>query len=188
MKFGDSINNRSSERTQIFVTRGCVGAIFVIRNLVTHKATPCLDDWLVVTELVPLLLQHWKQFIQLCWDLGICRQMGEVGPRAIQGSVSRNVNKHHPREGLSGGLSDSLSPRFCRLVPSPPVFFCKDVAAALGPHGIPGALCSQGSCSNAPTSVATESLLVSSCRRSLITSASDSGLQGCLRWWLEGER
>ena len=30
-----------------------------------------LDDWLVVEELVPLLLQYWEQLLQLCQDLGI---------------------------------------------------------------------------------------------------------------------
>ena len=51
------------------------------------------------------------------------------------------------------------------------------MAAALGPHGVPAALRFLGSCSDVPSSVAAEGLLVFSCRQSHNASASDSGSQ-----------
>ena len=61
----------------------------------------CLDDWLVVVELVPLLLRHEEQLLQFCWDLGIVinweKQNLEPTSRAQYLGM---LKKHHPREGL----------------------------------------------------------------------------------------
>ena len=96
----------------------------------------CLDDWLVVTESVPLLLQHLEQPRALLGPRD-CRQLGEVRPRAVQQDlVSWNADRHHPREDLSGGLSDYQVLRSCKQVPSSLVSSCEDVATAFGPHGI----------------------------------------------------
>ena len=61
---------------------------------------------------------------------GNCHQLGEVRPQAVQqGSLSRDADRHHSREGLSDGLSDYQIPRSCRQVPS------LLVTAAISPHG-----------------------------------------------------
>ena len=46
-----------------------------------------LDDWLVMAELVPLLLQHREQLLLLCQDLGFVINWGE----------SQNADRHHMR-------------------------------------------------------------------------------------------
>ena len=46
---------------------------------------------------------------------GACHQFGGIRPQADQqGSVSRNADKHQPRDGLSDGLSDYRIPRCSR--------------------------------------------------------------------------
>ena len=59
-----------------------------------------------------------------------------------------------------------------------PISSHKDVATDLGPHGVPGALCSSGSHSDVPFSVAAEVLLVP-----LMQECVD-----CVHWWLLGKR
>ena len=71
--------------------------------------------------------------------------MGDIKPQIIQqGSVSRDADRHQPREGLPKGLLDCHVLGSCRLVLSP-ISSGQDVTATARPHGVPGVLCSLGS-------------------------------------------
>ena len=61
-------------------------------------------------------------------------------------------------------------------MPSPPVSFFKEVAGAAWTHDIPGAVCSLGSYSDVPSSVAVEGSLVSSSRQHDGASSCDLGI------------
>ena len=107
------------------------------------------------------------------------KKLGEVRPRVIQqGSVSRYADRHHLREDLSSRLLDCQIPRSCRqvLLPSPPARMWHKLLGHMA--SLTALLCSPGSWSDAPSSLAAEGLLVSSCGRSLNAITSDSGLRG----------
>ena len=76
----------------------------------------------------------------------------------------------------------------CDQFPSGLVSSGKEVAAAAGPHGVAGAVCSPGSISDAPISVTSEGFLVTDVGRSLSARSTDSGMKGCVHWWLLEER
>ena len=76
-------------------------------------------------------------------------------------------------------LKDSWIVRFFRVgrrVPSSPITSCKDVAAAVRPHGLPGMVSSQGSDSSSFPSVAAEVLLVRILGQSSKSSTSVGGV------------
>ena len=92
-----------------------------------------LDDWLVITDSVPFLLQHRRVLLQLYNS----HQYGEVRHWAHQqSSVSWNADRHHST------LSDYQIPRCDIQDPSPDITTCEDVAADSRPHALCGMFCS----------------------------------------------
>ena len=82
------------------------------------------------------------------------------------------------RERLFPADSDYQVLGFFGQVPPPPISSREDVTATLSPHGIPGVICSPGSCPDAPSVVTAEILLVFSCGQSFSAGAHDTEMRG----------
>ena len=76
---------------------------------------------------------------------GDCHRLGEVRPQSIQqGAVSRDADRHHPREGLSNGLLECQILGSNSQVSVPSVTTREDVATTPGPHGFLGTRAERG--------------------------------------------
>ena len=88
----------------------------------------------------------------------------------------KHGDQHLSGEGLSVGLSSGLFSESDSQFSSASISSSTDVAAAIGPHGVNGAVCSPGSLSDVPASVVSQGLLVSDDRRSFSAGSSVSGV------------
>ena len=112
-------------------------------------------------------------------DLRGCHQLGEVGLRTFQSCpVSWYGDRHLPGESLPFGR---LCVSFLGLGDQ---FYIasfsssKDVAAAVGPHGVAGTVCPQGPLSDGSSSMAPQRSVVTNVGQSLSSSSSVTRVRG----------
>ena len=98
---------------------------------------------------------------------GLCYKRGEVGPPTVHlGPISLHGHRHLSGEGVSFKCSDVSVSKLGGLVSCPSFSSSKDVAAAIGPHGLFRAVSSEGSLPHASSSAAPQRPLVSHVGRS----------------------
>ena len=155
----------------------CFGIRVVSQEGNSDPLLYCMDDWLVIAESIPLLLQHHKQLLQLYKDLGIVINMEKsdlelfssapyLGMLTMTGTIWERVFPTNSRIVIFWDLADKF------LHPSsPPTKMWQQF----------GMLCSQGWDQGLPPSLAAGITLVSSIGQSSKTSASFRGLQAVYR-------
>ena len=126
-----------------FTSLGCSASAFPVSQIFTRvfsvvsewayrqgiRLVKYLDNWLVIADSVPCLLEYWELHLSLCKDLGDSHQLGEIRSGANQqGSVSP-VRRHHLGESLSNRLLDLSDSKKSHISP------CEDVAASFKAKG-----------------------------------------------------
>ena len=129
----------------------------------SHRRGVCLlrylDVWLVIAESRYLLLHHLELVLQLCVDLGIVVnwERSDLQPSTRVQYLGMLIDMSLQRVFPLLGSGDVL--------PSASVAPITAVAAGVGPHGVAGALSSQGLNSHESPPVAPQGPLVSHGRR-----------------------
>ena len=101
-----------------------------------------LEDWLAIAKSMPPILHHHDLLLQLCQNLGIVINWEKSGLQPSN-RVQYLMVIDTSRERVFTSDASRLGSR----VSCPPFSSCEDMVTAVGPHGLPGVISSQGSLS-----------------------------------------